>query len=270
MKLSFTTLATPDISALKAISLARHYGFQGIDLRVSENRGDLTVFSSREQVIEIKHALHNEGIKLSSLLAYPGQGSIRDGILRHITLAEHMGAELVRLPLPAMPKELPADSWIAYLMAEISSCLDEAVAANVTLLIQNHYNQLNALQCGHLIKEINHPQLQLLLSTDHCLIQNESIVTVLQEAQGMTKQLYIADIMRHKTGYDDVLPGTGEVPLLDFYNGLGGNQYNGWMTLKWEKLWRPELADYQVVLPWFMSYMRNDLKRLHKEGERLS
>jgi Xylose isomerase-like TIM barrel. len=267
MKLSFSTLATPNLTALQAILLARKYGFHGVDLRVSEDRGDLTISSSRDQIMEIKNALHSEGIRISSLMAYSQPGTIRDGILRHIALAECIGAEIVRLPLPAKPKEILAESWIAYLIAELSSCLDEAVAARVTLLIQNHYNQLNALQCARLIKQINHSQLQMLLSTDHCLIQNESISTVLQEARGITGQLYIADIRRNKISYDDVLPGTGEVPLVDFYNGLGGNRYDGWITLKWEKLWRPELADYEIALPFFMSYIRNHFKRSHEEGE---
>jgi sugar phosphate isomerase/epimerase len=269
MKLSFTTLATPDTTAVKAISLARKFGFHGIDLRVSENRGELTLSSTQGEIAEIREALQGEGVRLASLMAYRQPGTLQEGIRRHIALAERAGAEYVRVSLPTKPEELHAEAWIDRMMPELSDCLAEAAAAHVTLLIQNHYNQLNAAQCATLIKRINHPQLAMLLSTDHCLIQHEPIGTVLQEASGITKQLYIADIVRKREGYDDVLPGTGEAPLPDFYEGLGGEAYDGWVTLKWEKLWRPELADYETVFPSFMAYVHQHLHKSHTTGERL-
>jgi len=270
MKLSFTTLATPRLTAVQAIALARRFGFHGIDLRVSEEGGELTLSSSPNQVAEIREALQSEGVSLVSLMAYHQPGTISEGIRRHIALAERAGAEYVRVSLPVRPTELGEESWLERNISELNGCLDEAAAAHVTLLIQNHYNQLNAVQCARLIRRINHPHLAMLLSTDHCLIQHEPIAEVLQEARGITKQLYIADIVRKEAGYDDVLPGTGEAPLRDFYEGLGGESYDGWVTLKWEKRWRPELADYEIVFPSFMSCVRQHLMKPHPEGERLS
>ena len=55
---------------------------------------------------------------------------------------------------------------------------------------------------------------------------------------------------------DYVLFGGGEFPIADFVRLLKQANYDGWLSLEWEKMWHPELADPEVALPLFPGKMR--------------
>ncbi|WP_162463292.1 sugar phosphate isomerase/epimerase family protein [Paenibacillus psychroresistens] len=266
MKLSFTTLATPELSGIEAIKLARKYGYQGIDLRVSENRGELTLAATRKQITEIKDTLKSEGICLVSLMAYNSAVSsgnvnwmrMEDSICRHLELADRVEAQSVRISLEKKAPEMDSRAYCDGVLQSLSIALKD-VPDGVEVWIQNHYNHLNAVECANLVRCLNHPKLGFLLSTDHCLIQNEDLEEVLKEAKGITKQIYMADIIRIEKGYEDVLPGMGQVPLMEIYQGIGGKQFKGWITLKWENIWRPYLADHEIILPFFINYIKEHM-----------
>lgn len=271
MQLSFTTLATPELPGVHAIRLAGKYGYQGIDLRVSEARGELTLAATDQQITEITTALADEGVCLASLLAYNDTAGaeesswrrMEESIKRHLHLAARAGALSVRISLGARVPGMEAERYAEKLRRSLSRALEQSSGC-LRILIQNHYHNLNAAECCSLIRQLDHPRLGFALSTDHCLIQNDRLEEILPQAKSIARQLYVADIIRREQGYDDVLPGTGEAPLQDIYEGIGGRDFEGWITLKWEKYWRPALAGYETVLPFFVDYFR----KLDKEGKR--
>jgi sugar phosphate isomerase/epimerase len=55
---------------------------------------------------------------------------------------------------------------------------------------------------------------------------------------------------------DYVLFGEGEFPIERFVRLLKDAGYDGWLSLEWEKMWHPELADPEVALPLFPPTMR--------------
>jgi sugar phosphate isomerase/epimerase len=267
MKLSFTTLATPQLSGAEAIRLARQYGFHGIDMRVSANKGELTLEASSSEIAYIKNTLMNEDIQLVSLMSYAAAGELdsaswhrmSDSIRSHLELADRVQAAYVRVGLGMRPEGLDKETWLGRIEETLLRSMEGGMPKS-SILVQNHYNNFNAMEIAALVKRIHHPKLSMLLSTDHCLIQNDDIQSVLREAAGWTKQLYVADIIRRESGYDDVLPGTGEAPLPDFYKGLGGQAYDGWITMKWERVWRPYLESHEVIMPLFHEYINKHFK----------
>ncbi|NQX58656.1 sugar phosphate isomerase/epimerase family protein [Paenibacillus qinlingensis] len=265
MKLSYSTLATPDLSGVEAIRLARIHEFDGIDLRVSEMSGELTLDASKEQLRELSDTLNGEGIALASLWAYNEYGGsgpaswnqMEMSLLRHIELANKLGATSMRIGLGKKPKDQSeALIYLARLTEVIQKVLGQT-SNQLTLLIQNHYNNLNIQECAKIIQHCGTSKLGLIVSSDHCWLQGEDPQTVGLAATGITKQFYVADIQIHENGYEDVLPGMGEIPMHAYVSTLGGHDFQGWVTFKWEKLWRPYLADPEVALPAFISYMRN-------------
>jgi sugar phosphate isomerase/epimerase len=55
---------------------------------------------------------------------------------------------------------------------------------------------------------------------------------------------------------DYVLFGGGEFPIDQFAGLLKHAGYDGWLSLEWEKMWHPELADPELALPLFPPKMR--------------
>jgi sugar phosphate isomerase/epimerase len=262
LKISFTTLATPELTGVEAIKLAHKYGYDGIDLRVSELQGELTLASTKEHIAELRAVLDGEGIALASLLAYNETGGMapsswvrmEESVRSHIELANNMQAEAVRIALGKKPIEMETEAYLEHVAAILDKALADA-SHSVPLLIQNHSNNFNTAECSSLIHRIQHPKLGLIVSTDHCWNQQEHVEALQYASHQLTKQLYIADIRLLDKGYDDVLPGTGEIPLHDYFSAVGGAEFKGWMTFKWEKLWRPALAGCEVALPFFRKYV---------------
>jgi len=70
LKLSFTTMATPNLTGIEAIQIARKLGYQGVDIRLSDCSCELTVDSSSKEIALLRYAFEAEGILLPSLLCY--------------------------------------------------------------------------------------------------------------------------------------------------------------------------------------------------------
>lgn len=267
MRISYTTLATPELNGIEAIKIARKYGYDGIDLRVSASSGELTLTSSKQHIQELVDTLDTEGIALASLLAYNATGGLSpstwvrmaDSILTHLELAGTMNASTLRIGLGKIPAEMEETAYQDRLVNLLHKVLSDA-PNHVSLLIQNHYNNFNVRECSHIIRQLCDPRLGLIVSSDHCLLQNEGAETVQQSASGITKQLYIADILKLENSYEDVLPGTGEIPIQQYLDAIGGTDFQGWVTFKWEKFWRPYLVDYERSLPFFINYVRSQLE----------
>ena len=57
------------------------------------------------------------------------------------------------------------------------------------------------------------------------------------------------------------LGGEGDVPLERMISLLADGGYDGWLTLEWEKLWCPEIAEPDVALPAYANYLRDVVRQ---------
>lgn len=263
MKCSFSTLATPELSGVEAIRLARRYGYDGIDLRVSEIKGELTLDSSAAHIREIVHALEAEGIALASLFLYPHYDHLRsdakriveDTLKRSMELANETGARAVRLQVHGHNDPAYANVNLSS-VAELLAGLLQRDRSGLKVIIQNHSLYASALEVAATVRQIGDARVGIGFSPDHVRLGGEDPDMALAAVQPAVKRLFAADLQSTKDGYGSVLPGTGEIPLEKIIDALGGKKYGGWITFKWEKLWHPELADHDVALPHFISYIR--------------
>ena len=69
MKLSYTTMATPGMSVRDEAGLAQRFGYEGIDLRVSDHLGEIKLKSSRSELTEVRNILNSEGVLLEVFFA---------------------------------------------------------------------------------------------------------------------------------------------------------------------------------------------------------
>ena len=52
------------------------------------------------------------------------------------------------------------------------------------------------------------------------------------------------------------LIGEGTLPLKDLMRALGSIDYNGFLSMEWKPEWMPELPARDIILPYFINYMR--------------
>jgi len=271
MKLSFTTMATPGIGGVEAIRSARRYGYHGVDLRVSDMQGELSLESPPSVLREIRDAFATEGIASPSLLCYNATGNAEDpasweqmetSLLNLLELAEKVGSESIRMFAGHIHQAADIDLTLKRIAESTRNAL-ERNGGPVRIVIQNHAGHCSVTECGEIIRRAASPRLGLVFSPDHCTMVNEDLTAAYAIAKQSATQLYIADATPVQTGdkkeFRSVLPGKGIVPLREAYLALGGHSFQHWISFKWEKIWNPELEDYTIALPYFVRYASSTL-----------
>lgn len=267
-RVSFTTMSTPDWSGTQAIRAARQLGYQGVDLRVSDVKGELTLESSSKKLSRLRQMAKDEGVAFPSVLCYnavaevkgAGWDTMRESILRHVDLAEKIGAESIRIFCGPVNGMTDPAGYLDRTNELLSGLMSVCEQAGVRILLQNHANWANAQNCFRLVENVNHPFLVMGFSPEHAFRGKESVSKPLRHSAPSVFTFYIADY-QHKEAEDDyldMLPGDGDIPLADYLASLEANSpYRGWMTFKYERIWNPNLLDPEESLPRGLVYIRN-------------
>ena len=268
LKVSFSTMATPELDGKQAIMLAKEHRFHGVDLRVSERKGELTEDSPARDIRELKKIFEGEGIASSSLFGYNKQASdepeswqvMLDSVRRHLDIAVELGTDLVRINPGNPEKSKDPEGFLDKLAQAISGVLEKD-GTSVSLGFQNH-NQTSprALALVKLAQTINNPRFGLVFCPATSYAKGDDLNEVFAKVKPVTLQLYIADGKKDESGkLEDLLPGKGDVPLKEAYQAVGGEEFTGWITFKFEKIWVDTLDDYTVSLPAYKEFLDKSL-----------
>jgi sugar phosphate isomerase/epimerase len=265
MKISFTTMATPDLDGVEAIKLAKKFGYGGVDLRVSDKKGELTERSTDSEIRQLKNTFDSEGIQPSGLFCYnlkAGYDNVTwqnmiDSILRHMEIAYKLGSPSIRI-FAGDPRDFDnQEDYIKRTAEAINKALYKH-DSGIIILVQNHRGGFTAMHSYKAITIADNPRFKLAFSPDHCLLESEDMTEVYSKVKEIAGQLYVSDMMKPAGSdkYQTVFPGEGAVDIEAAYKAIGGKNFEGWVTLKWEKLWHPELEDAMTVLPRFVEYFK--------------
>lgn len=256
IKLSFTTMATPSQSGIEAIKMASRYGYDGVDMRISGNMGELNLHSTDYEINEIKKAYDDEGIQCSGLLCYTDKewDKMKESIKANMEIARKLNAPSIRIH-PGKKEECSNTYEFVARNADIISKIIAEENPEFDLLLQNHKNNISCKEIIDIIRKVNHPRIGLIFSPDHCYITNED-ASMYPAIKSVTRQIYVADIKKVGEKHKSVLPGRGEVPIKDSFQAIGGNEFMGWVTFKWEKIWQTDIEEPEIALPYFIEYMK--------------
>lgn len=266
-KISFTTMATPDWDGPTAIKKAREYGYNGVDLRISETKGQLRDSSTDAEIKEIKKVFDGEGIIPSSLLAYNAQvrkstdtwDTFKTSVLRQLEIGNKLGAELVRIFIGNPDMMNSCDEYLKRTSDALAEVLNKD-KSDVTLVIQNHGGGVNAHDVLSIVKQVKNKRLHLVLCPANAFIMKENLDDILPILKIDMPQLYVADIVvapELKNGHKSALPGKGTIDYKKIYEQLGGKSFKGWISFKWEKIWEPTLEGPEIALPYFIKYIKS-------------
>lgn len=267
-KLSFTTMGTPQQGARDAIAFAAKYGYQGIDLRISDNQGEILSAPTHASLQEVRSILAGEGVALAGLLCYNKVGDAQDAswqgmaddLAKHMDIGMQLGSPTIRMFGGNPYADLATDEFIDHTAAAIKNSFS-LVDAPISIVLQNHNGSYTAHDAMRLYDAVDDPRFGLTFSPDHCIIMQEDCSDIFSRIAPYTRQLYISDITYEVPlgclhEHIGILPGKGCVPLQDAYNAVGGDDFGGFVSFKWEKIWQDHLAEPEVALPYFMEWWK--------------
>lgn len=268
-KLSFTTMGTPEQDARGAIEFAARFGYQGIDLRISGHKGEIQVDATKSDLKEIQSLLDSEGIELAGLLSYNAVGSedasswqvMTDSLVQHLEIGTALNSPAIRMFGGNPYGDVATDEFIQRTAECINHALDR-VAAPINIILQNHMGSYTASDGMRLCDAVASKRFGMAFSPDHSILMKEDTDDLFARIRPYARQLYVSDVVfepapQSNHPHAGILPGKGVVPLKAAYDAIGGTDFDGYVTFKWEKLWQPHLEEPERALPYFIEWWKN-------------
>ena len=263
MKLAFSTLGCPDFDWSDIYSMAKDFGFQGIEMR---GLGD-NIFSiyarpfkkeNLAKTVETLKKRHLEIPCLSSGCALKYADRLDDTIEElksYIDLAAKLGTPFIRVLADrhAHPEGEVDDKAI---LDAINRLIPYAEQHNVTLLIETNGVYSDTKRLRDLLDQITSDNVAALWDIHHPYrFNNESPEETLRNLGAYIKYIHIKDsrMVDGKVKYE--LIGEGDLPIESAMFALRSINYEGFISLEWVKQYAPDLSDAGIVFPHFANYM---------------
>lgn len=269
LKLAFSTIGCPDWDFERTVNFAKKYGFRGIELRGIQRELDLTKtlpFSTKAARSETVRLLADLGIALVGLGASTAlhikEAALRkkqlDEAKRFIELAEQVACPYVRVfpdrLLPGSDKE----QALAFIAGGLQHLADFTAGSTVKVLMETHGDVVYANDILRVMEHVKHEQAGLIWDIYNMWkVTKEDIEGVYEKLRPYIRHVHLKDGpgKDHTVPYTDL--GKGQAPIEKAIQILKSDNYSGFYSFEWEKLWHPTLAEPEVAMVNFVRYMRS-------------
>ncbi len=272
MKIAFTTLGCPDWSLNRVVETARQLHYNGVELRFIAGNMDLLnvpeLTMKRAETLESFHTAHVEICCLDSSVRFddpsaPTRAAQLQIGKQFIELAQALGVPFVRVFGDKFSKaDSPAQvmDWVVDGLQRLAA---HAEGKGVTVLLESHGDFSRADLLCEVMQRVSvvggAPQVGILWDVHHpWRFHGESPQQTVATIGRWIRHTHWKDSVRthDDRGYRYVLFGQGELPARALVSALRSIQYDGWLSLEWEKKWHPTIEEPEVAFPQFIQTMR--------------
>lgn len=274
MKLAFTTLACPDWSWKEVIRRAVEYGYQGVEWRLVDGEIIRATFP-RGLAEQIGEAVRAAGLEVCALdssaqFAFPPGGERDEQIAEArgmVELAQAMGAPILRImpgTYPQTVQDADAAQWVREALTELLPAAQEA-GVTLTLETHNHLGWQRRMVRGttsssfiaDVLSSVPSPFAGVQWDLGNPYEEGERAAETWRHVRERLVYVHTKDMRpRGDCEWEYVAMGEGVLPLSDAITWLHDAGFRGWLSYEWEKKWHPELAEPEISLPQYISYMR--------------
>jgi fatty-acyl-CoA synthase len=263
MKLAFSTLGCPNFSWTDIYSMAKDFGFDGIEIRGLGNE----IFAVKAQPFTASQ-LPQTVKKLAKLrltipclssgcclkFAEKAEQNYRE-IVEYITLAAKLGTPYVRILADLGPKPDGAvDDEVV--LAALRRLIPVAEANGVTLLVETNGVYADTARLCKLLDHAASDAVAALWDAHHPYrFAGEASGKTVQNLGAYIKYVHLKDSVVENGTIKYRMMGEGDLPIDDIMLALRSINYDGYVSLEWVKRWAADLDDAGVVFPNFANYM---------------
>ncbi|MBQ2277872.1 MAG: TIM barrel protein, partial [Clostridia bacterium] len=264
MKLSFSTLACPGYSWAELYSVAKDFGFHGIEMRGLG--GDIfDVHASPflpENLPETKATLKRLKLEICCLssgcaLKFADRhAETIEELKEYIALAKELETPYIRVlgDLKAEPEDDFPDENVIEPMKILAPIAEEA---GVMLLIETNGVYSDTARLADVLARIGSDSVAALWDWNHPYRFNgESPETTIKNLGAFIKHCHIKDSVMEDGKVKYRLVGEGDLPKMEEYmKALRSLNYEGYISLEWLRQYAPELSEAGIVLPHYVHFM---------------
>ena len=263
MKLAFSTLGCPDFSWSDIYSMAKDFGFDGIEMRGLGN----DIFSVRAQPFradQIDKTIANLKRMRLEIPCLSTGCVLKDAdcwqqtkaeIEEYIRLAEKLGAKYIRL-LGDRNADIEGEVDDEIVLAALKDIVPYAEAHGVILLVETNGVYSDTARLRDLLARVESDNVAALWDMHHPYrFANEKPETTIQNLGVYIKHIHIKDSVMVDGKVKYKIMGEGDMPIESMIRALRSVNYEGYISLEWVKNTAPELQSAGIVFPHFANYM---------------
>ena len=265
MKIAFSTLSCPNYSWEEIFSMAKDFGFDGIEIREIKDEELKSPFNM-ENCEKTAARIKQLGIEIPCLatgsclkFTEKREENIKE-IEKYIRVASVIGAKYIRIlaDLEPAPAGEVDDKAVA---EEISSLVPMAEKMGVCMLVETNGVYADTKRLSNLLNEIASDNVGALWDVHHPYrFFGEAPEQTLQNLGAYIKHVHVKDSTVEDGKVLYKMMGEGDVPIDEVMFSLRSINYEGYITLEWVKRWMPSLSDAGIVIPHFINYMKTYLE----------
>ncbi len=268
MKFAFSTLGCPEWPIEKVVGEARRLGYDAVEIRGIKRVFDLSQAPefSEDVISDTRLLFADAGLAVASIDASASfcweegekQKAAFEEALRHVDIAEKMHAKLVRVFGGNIPEGQAREKWIPVVADNLRRLADAALPKGVTIMLETHDSWCRATDLMPVVETAGRKNVKVLWDLMHPWIHGESMSEAAARFGWHVVHCHIKDCLKDGTL---TLVGEGEIPLEEAFRELRKMEFDGYVSLEWEKAWHPDLPDPEVAFPQAIEYMRELDKR---------
>ena len=275
MKIAFSTLGCPDFSWSDIYSVAKDFGFDGIEIRgigkdisavkarpFTDGQIDRTIATLERLGLEIPCLTSGCCLKFADKLE-----ETKAELSEYIKLAVKLGTPYIRVlaDLEPDPRGEIDDEYMARAIKEVAA---GAKDTGVTLLIETNGVYSDTKRLRALLDKVNCREVAALWDIHHPYrFAHETPETTIENLGSYIKYVHVKDSIMEKgpDGKKTIkyrMMGFGDMPIPGMLHALREIGYEGYISLEWVKRWAPEIDDCGIVFPQFANYMREHTEEI--------
>lgn len=256
-KFSFSNVACPDWSLDQVVERAAAWGYDGIELRTlgAEAEG-LASDPARLDADHIRNLLDANGlapacVSTSVALHHREQSAAfyaRQSALAAIKLASDIGCVQIRVFGNQVAPGQNRPAALQKVASSVGHLLEAASRHDVEILFENAGSFNRAKEWWWLMNMVGHPRVGMCWNVANAAASGEPASI---SVPCLNTRIRLAKVKDTRVGEGSgfVPLGEGTVGVESFVKRLMGIGYQGYVSVEWDRLWFPSLADADSVLP---------------------
>lgn len=291
-KIAGHTMGTPEYTVTEALQLFHDIGLDGAEIVIQDGYlSGLPTDCSMEELEQVRKKAQELGIRIIALTPYNSYFNSLDeevrqkeleGIRKVIRYAQYLGAEYIRIYAGnyAAGETDPDGKKMEKLVESLRELGDDAKAAGVTLVMENHFNTMtvSAGQSMEAARRIHHPNVGILYDQANLAFTlQEDYKTAIELQMEKVRYVHVKDLefKEGKRGFvsDQVshpreedrnvvtrIVGQGCLDWPGILRMMKEHGYEGWLSLEYERRWHPDdIPDASIGMKESAEYLRRCL-----------
>ena len=266
--ISFSTLGCPDWPLDKILEVAVANKYNGVEIRGIQREMDLTKsphFNSDQNIQTTRRKFEDKNLKIvgfgSSAAMHHPEGAERtkamDEAKRFLELASKAGCPYVRVFPNNFPKEVSKEKTIEVIAAGLNELADFAKEMPVKIVVETHGDVVWTDDLVKMMEQVDGNKVGLVWDISNMwTVTKEDTAMAYGKLKKWVWHTHIKDIRFEGDKQVYTLFGEGDVPAFEAIDLLEKNDYKGYYSFEWEKMWHPEIAEPEVAIPHYAQAMK--------------